>query len=68
MISFSFCDNSLDPNDYFMYPQFLTLRNTLFCLHSTFMCYVLISEQTAVIPFTDSFHNQDRRCLMCSTN
>jgi hypothetical protein len=34
---------------YYMYHQVLTFRNSTFCLHSVFMCFVWISEQTAII-------------------
>jgi len=34
-------------------PPGLTLKNSTFCPHSTFMCFVWISEQTAII----SLHN-----------
>jgi hypothetical protein len=41
--------NSLKPSIYFYVPPGLTSTNYTFCLHSVFMCFMWISEQTAII-------------------
>ena len=45
-------------------PPGLTLRNSTFCPHSVFMCFVWIWEQTAII----SLYNRDGVCLLCGTD
>jgi len=47
--SFSEQKINLKPKTYFMYRQFLTFRNSVFCPDSAFMCFVRISKQTAII-------------------
>jgi hypothetical protein len=42
--------NSVRPSVYFMYvPPGVTVENSTFCPRSVFMCFVWISEQTAII-------------------
>jgi hypothetical protein len=44
------CINRLKPSGYLLYaPPGLTFNNPTFCPHSVFMCFVWISEQTAII-------------------
>jgi hypothetical protein len=44
------CRNNLNFQAYFYYvPHSLTFTNSAFCPHSVFMCFVWISEQTAII-------------------
>ena len=40
--------NPLNPSGHYMYHQF-NIHNSTFCPHSVFMCFVWISEQTAII-------------------
>ena len=40
--------NPLKPSGHYMYRQF-NIHNSKFCPHSVFICFVLISEQTAII-------------------
>jgi hypothetical protein len=41
--------NPLKPRGYFCVPPGLTFTNSAFCPHSVFMCFVWISEKTAII-------------------
>jgi hypothetical protein len=50
-------------------PLGLTFTNCMFCPHSVFMCFVWISEQTAIISlysinWLTGFYNIDRVCLL----
>jgi len=40
--------NFLKPKTYHTYHQILQFRDSVFC-HNAFMCFALISEQTAII-------------------
>jgi hypothetical protein len=40
---------ALRPCGYFIYKKVITNKNSTFCPHSVFMCFVWISEQTAII-------------------
>jgi hypothetical protein len=41
--------NPSNSNGHFTYRQVITVNNSTFCPHSVFMCFVWISEQTAII-------------------
>ena len=41
-------DGVVEPSGHYMYPS-LTFNNSTFCPHSVFMCFMWISEQTAII-------------------
>jgi len=48
-------------------PPGLTLKNSTFCPHNGFMCFVWIWEQTAIISLT-GFYNRDGVCLLRGTD
>jgi hypothetical protein len=58
-------------------PTGLTLKNSTFCPHCVFMCFVGISEQTAtfvlyninrLVGWLVGYHNRDEKCLLRGTH
>ena len=52
-------------------PPRVTFNNPTFCPHSVFMCFVRISEQTAIFPLhiiNSSVFIPESVCLLCGTN
>ena len=53
-------------------PQDLTSRSPVFCPHTAFLCFVLFSEQTAILYLHCInwlvFYSRDGQCLLCGPN